>query len=43
LRSLAILVTWSIWKELNARVFNNTEKTVDRLVEENKDEARLWC
>ena len=44
LRSLAILVTcWSIWKERNARVFNNTEKTVDRLVEEIKDEVRLWC
>jgi formate dehydrogenase assembly factor FdhD len=43
LRSLAILVTWSIWEERNARVFNNTEKTVDRLVEEIKDEARLWC
>ena len=42
-RSLAILVTWSIWKERNARVFNNTEKTVARLVEEIKDEARLWC
>ena len=43
LRSLAILVTWSIWNERNARVFNNMEKTVDRLVEEIKDEARLWC
>ena len=42
-RSLAILVTWSIWKERNACVFNNTEKTVARLVEEIKDEARLWC
>ena len=39
----AILVTWSNWKERNARVFNNTEKTVARLVEEIKDEARLWC
>ena len=26
-----------------ARVFINTEKMVDRLVEEIKDEARLWC
>jgi len=42
-RSLAILVTWFIWKERNARVFNNTEKTVASLVEEIKDEARLWC
>lgn len=42
-RSLAILVTWFIWKEQSARVFNNTEKTVARLVEEIKDEARLWC
>ena len=41
LRSLAILVTWSIWNERNARVFNNMEKTVDRLVEEIKDEARF--
>ena len=40
-RSLAILVTWFIWKEQSARVFNNTEKTVARLVEEIKDEARL--
>ncbi|KAG2634737.1 hypothetical protein PVAP13_2NG308600 [Panicum virgatum] len=42
-RSLAILVTWFIWKEHSARVFNNTEKTVARSVEEIKDEARLWC
>jgi hypothetical protein len=41
-RSLAILVCWTIWHERNARVFDDKEKAVSRLVSEIKDEAALW-
>ncbi|RCV12309.1 hypothetical protein SETIT_2G258700v2 [Setaria italica] len=41
-RSLVILVTWSIWRERNARTFNDLEKSVARLVQWIKDEAKLW-
>ncbi|CAO1943414.1 unnamed protein product [Urochloa humidicola] len=41
--SLAILVTWSVWSERNARIFNNQEKTVAKIVDDIKDAARLWC
>lgn len=41
--SIAILVVWTIWCERNARIFNEEEKTVHRLVQEIKDTVRLWC
>ncbi|PUZ44092.1 hypothetical protein GQ55_8G062100 [Panicum hallii var. hallii] len=40
-RSLAILVIWSIWCERNARIFNDKEKKLARLVDEIKESANL--
>ncbi|KAF8658754.1 hypothetical protein HU200_059240 [Digitaria exilis] len=42
-RSLAILVVWTIWSERNARIFKDEDRTADRLVQEIRDTARLWC
>ncbi|RLM66427.1 putative retrotransposon protein [Panicum miliaceum] len=36
-RSLAILVTWSLWCERNRRIFNDEVKTPSRIIEEIKD------
>jgi hypothetical protein len=41
--SLAMLVSWEIWKERNARVFRNTSITSIMLVAKIKDEAAMWC
>ena len=41
--SLAMLVSWEIWKERNARVFRSNSITVDMLVNKIKDEAHMWC
>ena len=41
-RSLAILVAWSIWCERNRRIFYDAVKTTTRIVEEIKENARLW-
>jgi hypothetical protein len=38
--SLAMLVSWEIWKERNARIF---ETTSTMLVEKIKEEATVWC
>jgi hypothetical protein len=38
--SLAMLVSWKIWKERNARIF---ETTSTMLVEKIKEEATVWC
>uniref|UniRef100_A0ACD5UMD8 Uncharacterized protein n=1 Tax=Avena sativa TaxID=4498 RepID=A0ACD5UMD8_AVESA len=43
LASLAMLVTWEIWKERNARVFRGHAVTVDMMVTKIKEEAQLWC
>jgi hypothetical protein len=42
LASLAMLVSWEIWKERNARVFRNKSVTIAMLVTKIKDEANLW-
>jgi hypothetical protein len=41
-RSLAILVTWMIWCERNNMIFNDQENLIAKMVQEIKDEARLW-
>jgi hypothetical protein len=41
-RSLVILVCWSLWRERNARIFEKVEKMLQRLVEEIKDKAKQW-
>jgi predicted negative regulator of RcsB-dependent stress response len=40
--SLAMLVSWEIWKERNARVFRNNASTLSMLVTKIKDEAVIW-
>jgi len=42
LRSLVILVCWSIWRERNAWIFDGKEKAINRVITEIKDEAALW-
>jgi hypothetical protein len=41
-RSLIILDCWSIWWECDARIFDDQEKDLNRLISEIKDEASLW-
>jgi hypothetical protein len=40
--SLTMLVSWIIWKERNARVFNNNAALPTILLEIIKNEAKLW-
>ena len=40
--TLAHLVWWSIWKERNNRIFNNTAASLSRVHETIVEEARLW-
>ncbi|KAF8700744.1 hypothetical protein HU200_034099 [Digitaria exilis] len=42
-RLLAILVVWTIWCERDARIFNQQDRTVARIVEDIKEFVRLWC
>ena len=37
-----MLVTWEVWKERNARVFQHVCRLPSVLVEAIKAEARLW-
>jgi hypothetical protein len=41
--SLAMLISWEIWKERNARIFRHHFSTADMVINKIKDEARLWC
>jgi hypothetical protein len=37
-----MLVCWRIWKERNARVFDQKEKTVESLVADIKEDVMVW-
>jgi hypothetical protein len=39
---ITMLVTWTIWKERKARVFNNKSALPTILLQIIKDEAKLW-
>jgi hypothetical protein len=41
--SLFFLVGWSIWKEINARTFNDKANPPSRLAQLIQDEASEWC
>jgi len=41
-RSLAILVTWTIWCERNRQVFNEEVKSTARIIDEIKEASGLW-
>jgi hypothetical protein len=40
--SLAMLISWEIWKERNARVFRNKASTTDMVITKIKDEVAMW-
>ena len=40
--SLALLVTWEIWNERNARIFNNKHSPSFVILDRIKREARMW-
>ena len=43
-RSLALLVTWELWREQNARIFKyRHQRSPTMLIAKIKEEARLWC
>jgi hypothetical protein len=42
LASITMLVSWTIWKEQNARVFNSKTAPTSVLLETIKDDVRLW-
>jgi hypothetical protein len=42
LASLTLLLSWEVWNERNARVFNNKHAPPSVLLENIKCEARLW-
>jgi hypothetical protein len=42
LTSLAMLVSWEIWLERNARVFQNRSATASMILQKIKDEMGLW-
>jgi hypothetical protein len=41
-RSLALLISWELWKERNSRVFNRAESPITTLVFKIKEEFSLW-
>lgn len=41
--SLVILVAWFIWKLRNRCVFDGARPTIDGLLVDIREEARLWC
>jgi predicted negative regulator of RcsB-dependent stress response len=43
LTSFAMLISWKIWKERKARVFQNHASSSAMLVSKIKEEAALWC
>ena len=42
LASLAMLVSWELWKERNARIYRNQSSTIKMVANKIKDETRLW-
>ena len=40
LKSAVTLITWKIWKERNARVFNNTFSMPSALIQKIEDEGK---
>ncbi|OQU81847.1 hypothetical protein SORBI_3006G129532 [Sorghum bicolor] len=40
--SLVVLVSWSLWKERNARTFDNTSCTPPQTLAKIKEEANAW-
>ncbi|OQU92945.1 hypothetical protein SORBI_3001G443400, partial [Sorghum bicolor] len=43
IRYLTILVTWELWKERSARIFQCYHSTAESLIAKINEEARSWC
>ena len=43
LATLAILVSWEVWRERNVCVFRNQYFTIAMIVAKIKEEAKMWC
>jgi hypothetical protein len=41
--SMAMLISWEIWNERNARIFRHHFSTTTLISNKIKEEARLWC
>ena len=41
--SLAMMVSWKVWMERNARVFRNNSTTATMVIAKIKEEANRWC
>ena len=41
-RTIPILTIWEIWKERNARIFNNRAAAPQELIAKIKEEGRTW-
>jgi hypothetical protein len=41
--ALVMLVSWGIWKETNAHIFQDQSTTAALLVGKIKEEAAMWC
>jgi hypothetical protein len=42
LKTAIIVITWEIWKERNAAVFNNKSPLASALLQRIKDESKSW-
>jgi hypothetical protein len=43
LSTLVMLLTWSIWRQRNSRIFEKVFKPINILVENIKAEAKQWA
>jgi hypothetical protein len=41
--SLVILVAWWLWKHRNVCVFEKASPSVQKVIQDIKEDARLWC
>ena len=40
--SVCMLICWQLWKERNARVFDQRSRSPDQLAEDIKEEVMMW-
>lgn len=40
---LVILVAWWLWKHRNDCVFESSSPSVQRIIQDMTDEAKMWC
>nr|TKW29454.1 hypothetical protein SEVIR_3G395500v2 [Setaria viridis] len=42
MRSLIMLVSWTVWRERNSRIFERKESTINMMFDRIRDESALW-